>query len=171
MQKRMTASGPSDVTGARVTGGARGRNTPAASGCSRPRKRPLRALHAATPASPPARNSCVRLNPRVCGAWRILFSSPFTCKDSQQQPPRRRSHFFSGRALLNHVHSQRVGGGFTPCDARASTFIRFHSDRPGRRLLLLSALVPAARGAENSPRLFVSLIDNRHLMRVTFAAY
>lgn len=149
MQKRMTASGPSDVTG-----GARGRNTPAASGCNRPRNRPLRALHAATPGSPPARNSCVR---RQRVALIPVFAAPgefyFRAHSLAKIRTSRRAVgriFSGGRALLNHVHSQRVGGGFTPCDARASTFIPFHSEAraPSAAAAALCARAGGARGGK-----------------------
>lgn len=108
-KKRMTASGPRDVTAAHVTGGARGRNTLAATGCSRPRKR-------CTPPSPAGSSAALAANARCpCLRWRRLENSIFGPIHLQRFAAAVKDLLFLwARASHNHVHSHHVGGGFTP---------------------------------------------------------
>lgn len=141
MQKRMT---PSVAAGSRVT--SLERASPEARVGATPPPPPPPAAAAAPaialkgaarchPRSPPQLlrsppTHC--LNPCVCGAWRNLFSGPFTCKDSQPQ------HFFLwARTPQSRSFILRRGRFYTLYDVRASTFASIQG--PGHRLPLRSS--------------------------------
>lgn len=131
-RKRMTASGPRDVTAAHVTGGARGRNTLAATGCSRPRKR-------CTLPSPAGSSAAFAANARCpCLRWRRLENSIFGPIHLQRFAAAVKDMliFFGGRARLTitFIHT-KSGAVLHPMYVRACAWTCFHWNAARRRLL------------------------------------